>query len=583
MKAKITKNESLVAIYAVIKDCDTSAATTIAERSNLSYDNLKSGIDTVIDDFGIGDTWDDDIELELNGTAKTGIDDMILSCKSPADQIIISAGTNLAKLITLLKSYDEKVDEHNRTVDEYNKLGDCPEEYIYDKETGEEHYNSNYTIWVNDESRLSGILNTLNEEIISYETSSNEAINLLKNLLTPIGSETSIGALATSVGTTDTYEGKRDLSYFGYDEQYSIRGTTVKDANGNIIKETYYILSPTGEVVQTGVITYDENGSPNISQYIKKYEEPTTVEEIEIAKTAAIERGEIQEVAYLDQEVKPKEEKSSTDYDVGPDGKGKSTREYEETYEDGASVEGSETRTGEFGTDGEHLNGEVVDEGIITTSVGEQFDFENKGIIENGRVEREELIVTQEGAPLLTRTTDHVADYRNSWSGLDVGVDYVESDNSSEITLTQRVVMDDGSGNQVEQIITITRNKDDPSCGSVTKEDGTMIEVYRDENGDLYQRETYTDKHNEVVEFDTSPVEEDYASFVVNGESTTVNMDNPLDMEQVSLAYQNARIEAGFDVSYALEGQHHLMLNGEVTISSFGSENETVMQLIPLE
>ena len=99
MKAKITKNESLVAIYAVIKDCDTSAATTIAERSNLSYDNLKSGIDTVIDDFGIGDTWDDDIELELNGTAKTGIDDMILSCKSPADQIIISAGTNLAKLI----------------------------------------------------------------------------------------------------------------------------------------------------------------------------------------------------------------------------------------------------------------------------------------------------------------------------------------------------------------------------------------------------------------------------------------------------------------------------------------------------
>ena len=162
-------------------------------------------------------------------------------------------------------------------------------------------------------------------------------------------------------------------------------------------------------------------------------------------------------------------------------------------------------------------------------------------------------------------------------------MDYVESDNSSEITLTQRVVMDDGSGNQVEQIITITRNKDDPSCGSVTKEDGTMIEVYRDENGDLYQRETYTDKHNKVVVGDSSPVREDYASFVVNGESTTVNMDNPLDMEQVSLAYQNARIEVGYDVSHAIEGQHHLMLNGEVTISSFGSENETVMQLIPLE
>lgn len=583
MKTKITKNESLVAIYAVIKDCDTSVAATIAERSNLSFDNLKSGIDTVIDDFGIGDTWDDDIELELNGTAKTGIDDMILSCKSPADQIITSAGTNLEKLITLLKSYDEKVDEYNINVDEYNNLGERPKRYIYDEETGESKYNSKYTIWVNDESRLSGTLNTLNEEIMSYETSSNEAINLLKNLLTPIGSETSIGALATSVGTTDTYEGKRDLSYFGYDEQYSIRGTTVKDANGNIIKETYYILSPTGEVVQTGVITYDENGSPNISQYIKKYEEPTTVEEIEIAKTAATERGEIQEVVYLDQEIKPEEEKSSTDYDVDSDGKGKSIREYEITYVDGTSVEGRETKKGEFDTEGEHLNGEVVDEGTITTSVGEEFDFENREIVANGRVEREELTVTQEEAPVLTRNTDHVADYKSSWSGLDVGVDYVESDNSSEITVTQRVVMDDGSGNPVEQIITITRNKDDPFCGSVTKEDGTMIEVYRDENGDLYQRETYTDKHNKVVVGDSFPVREDYASFVVNGESTTVNMDNPLDMEQVSLAYQNARIEVGYDVSHAIEGQHHLMLNGEVTISSFGSENETVMQLIPLE
>ena len=115
----IEENATLKNIYDNgTKNLNGAMGTTLASKSNDSYQSLSTSMSSVIGNLGI-DTWDDAISAEINSTTKTGIDTMIAACKSPADQIMTEVGTSVDNFNTGFLAYREAVKQHNDKYTEY--------------------------------------------------------------------------------------------------------------------------------------------------------------------------------------------------------------------------------------------------------------------------------------------------------------------------------------------------------------------------------------------------------------------------------------------------------------------------------
>lgn len=563
-----TKDTILMDIYKYIENCDPSCGTTLSTKSTDSYDNLATELNSVTTSLGLKDTWDDEISVEINGGLKSGIDGMIASCKSPADQVISTVGTSVEKLITSIKTYSDKVDEYNTQETALENLGSCPNEYII--VDGVEKYNSEYTTWQNNNSRIRGIMTTLEQEINTWKTSSDGLVTTIKSLLLPIGSEEAITVLNAATGTTETYEGT-PLEEFGYGDGYRISGTVVKDAEGNIISETYYITNAENEVVQSGTITYNADGTKNIEKYIVKYEEPTTTAEIEAEKAELEKEGIPAEMAYLDENVTPEEESVTTDTDIFPDENGEGddfnkTEHREATYADGTEVVSDTTTTGSVDAETQALVPEhQTEDATITAADGTTYDYHAETEFENGQRDATAATLSADGQVVAKVDTDYVAEYTDENTGYAVSVTNEVVQTQETTTTTSSIVYRENDAGEVyADEAVVVRNNADPSCGSVTYSNGEGYSVERNANGELVVTEYYTDKNGEIQKDSEVIMDQDNAKFTVTnhqtGEQTetNINTSNPLDMFTVSNTYQTARIDTGYNPDVATEGSHFL-------------------------
>lgn len=573
------KDTALMDVYKYIETCDSSVASSLSTKSSDSYEILQKELNSVTDSLGMKDTWDDAISLEISSGVKTGIDGMISACKTPADQIIASVGTAINTLVMDIKSYSDKVDEYNSQESKLNNLGSCPPQY--ETVDGQEKYNPAYTTWQNDNSRIRGIMSTLEKEIDTWYKASNDQITFVRSLLSSIGSEKSTAALGSAVVSVTTYEGT-PLEEFGYGDGYKIQGTVVKDANGNIISETYYIINNDNVVVQSGTITYNADGTKNIEKYIVTYEEPTTTVKIEEKKETLKEESAPEVLAYLDEDVVPETETVTRDIDIyqAADGNGEDytqTEHSEQEFTDGTTVVSDTTTTGNVevvptdtgDTEKVLVPEESTETGTITTADGNVVDYETHTVYEDGKKDEATTVLTEDGKELATVDTDYVANYDDGMTGCEVDVQSnVVTTEATTTTKTSVVYKTDDNGVAYADEVVVTRDNSDPSCGSMRYSDGSGYDVTRNEKGELVVTEYYEDKNGEIKQSDSEVIPDATNSTftVTNPDNTTetyqLNMSNPLDQFTVSNSYQTARMDEGYNAESAMEGCHFLW-NGD--------------------
>ena len=554
------KDEELIKIYNAIKD-QVGKGSSLGTKSDDSYDNLQSNLDNALNNLALPSTWDDAVSAEISGSTRTGIESMITACKMPAGEIIRSVSSAVDTLVPSIKNYSDKVDEYNAKESERNKIGStCPSMYVIDPKTNSKRKNDDYQKW-ND---LTGEMATIKIDADSFEKSCKDLVNNIKGLLSPIGSSASTSALSVKLGTTENYEGT-SLEEFGYDDTYTISGTVNKDADGNIISETYYIRNKDGELVQSGVITYDENHNKNVEQYVVEYEKPSTTEEIDEAKKVIEQKGEPAELEYLDGELTSEKKNSSSDTDITGD-KFETTEDKEETFSDGSKVQSKKTTTGSVteGKEGQELVAEEShEEGTIETK-GESFDYEKDMRFKDGKPKRESTTLKQGEQTVAKVDKEHVAEYSDSATGYDVTVQNETVTTSTGTTTTNSVTYKTGDDGEVyAETVQMVRNNDDPRLGSVTYADGTGYEVTLNEQGQYVSTEKTKDKNGNIVENSEVIASNNDATLTITNQDGTVttmdiNTENPLDQYAVANAYQTAAINSGYKPESANQGIHFL-------------------------
>ncbi len=559
---KIEINSTLSDIFNIIKECDINNGSMLSEKSDASYDNLKSSFESAIEPLQIKNVWDDQISMEINGSVKSGINNLIESCKTPANQIILSAGINANTLKNSIKTYIEKVEAYNAKDDELIALGSCPPETILDSQKNRVR-NPRYYSWQSNYSAITGIMNTLSNEIQTWENSSNESMNIIKELLSPIGSKSSTIALGKSSTTTTVYEGT-SVEEFGYDATHKIEGTVVRDENGNIISETYYILDADGNIVQTGVINYNADGTKNVEEFIKTYEMPTDVTNPSVellGDTTGLGK-------YVADETIPTTTEKSTEYEYDTDKETgqetfKSTEEYSNQYSD------ETTRTGTLKAEGVVVDGETVPQHSVDEFILNKSGSEYNGVTDTvygtgGHVEAETVIINQDGEQVLQISDETVAEYRDSTIGANVEVTKTSVDDGTTTTMTSEVIST--AGNQVyQQTDSLVTQNVDPQVGTVI-EDNNVTEVYRDETGQLWQKEGIINSDG-VSEFIGNPMAIDDEKAILtmtaadgSSSSIVVNPNSSLDLYRMRVEINNANVESGWKEGTALAGRDLMML-----------------------
>lgn len=554
------KDKELIKIYNAIKD-QIGKGSSLGTKSDDSYDNLQLNLDNALNNLALPSTWDDAVSAEISGSTRTGIESMITACKIPAGEIIRSVSSAVDTLVPSIKNYSDKVDEYNAKESERNKIGStCPSRYVIDPKTNSKRKNHDYQKW-ND---LTGEMATIKIDADSFEKSCKDLVNNIKGLLSPIGSSASTSSLSVKLGTTENYEGT-SLEEFGYDDTYTISGTVNKDADGNIISETYYIRNKDGELVQSGVITYDENHNKNVEQYVVEYEKPSTTEEIDEAKKVIEQKGEPAELEYLDGELTSEKKNSSSDTDITGD-KFETTEDKEETFSDGSKVQSKKTTTGSVteGKEGQELVAEEShEEGTIETK-GESFDYEKDMRFKDGKPKRESTTLKQGEQTVAKVDKEHVAEYSDSATGYDVTVQNETVTTSTGTTTTNSVTYKTGDDGEVyAETVQMVRNNDDPRLGSVTYADGTGYEVTLNEQGQYVSTEKTKDKNGNIVENSEVIASNNDATLTITNQDGTVttmdiNTENPLDQYAVANAYQTAAINSGYKPESANQGIHFL-------------------------
>ena len=68
MASKMEYNQALKDVYENIKTIDSGSFTSFVSESQAAFTTLKTGLTNALDSLNIGDTWDDDVKVEINLT-----------------------------------------------------------------------------------------------------------------------------------------------------------------------------------------------------------------------------------------------------------------------------------------------------------------------------------------------------------------------------------------------------------------------------------------------------------------------------------------------------------------------------------
>jgi len=255
----MTVNEKLVKMQKTLENTTSGDFTNLASENTALFTTLKNNITNLLGVLNVADTWDDKISTTLNTEVKSGIDSMIEACNTPNEAVVTPAGGEVSSLSITLKVYVDNVKKYQEEKAKLDSLGGEPSR----TKTVNDPDNPGKTKTIDNPAHAQWVTatNTCKENMKIYKTAAETAektaeakIQLIQALLVPNGSHAA--ALATVAGNMNATTTVEELP----NGQKKII-TRITDENGKVIEESYQILDGNSNVVTTGIVIYNDDGS----------------------------------------------------------------------------------------------------------------------------------------------------------------------------------------------------------------------------------------------------------------------------------------------------------------------------------
>mgnify|MGYP003320995202 CR=1 FL=1 len=178
-------NQELKDMYEKLKDISVNDLGGFIDTSNSSFQSLNSSIGDTLSSVSIGDSWDDDIKLELNNVTYNGINNIIASCSEVITNVCTPLGTKVPNLVTELSNYLKEYENYETALENRGKVNIGSEPVLGDYDS-EESYRTAHSLWSSRNSQYDGYTSamTIAERNASrYEKNALQDITAIKELL----------------------------------------------------------------------------------------------------------------------------------------------------------------------------------------------------------------------------------------------------------------------------------------------------------------------------------------------------------------------------------------------------------------
>ena len=289
--SEVEFNSELKTVYENIKSSNPSTLATLKSTNESELSTLETKIKGYLDSLTSADTWKDDVSAKIK-TASETFTSLIEKCKEPGGSVLTATQGAVTSLQTGLEDYDNKLEELNAKIRSYNKKVDqepSPRYTTDDQGHQTTTETDAYKTWTNELTALSEIIQHMNDELEELESMCKALIEQIKGLLSALDSEASNDALKLGIEITKQWlPDAGDIDERFKNGGYEVTGTETHDKDGKLVKRTYTVYDRDGNVVQTGVIEYNES-EQEISRVTKNYRNGVPVTEEEAAATTTEE------------------------------------------------------------------------------------------------------------------------------------------------------------------------------------------------------------------------------------------------------------------------------------------------------
>ena len=255
MAGKMKYNAELKKVYDEIKSISSGSFSGFVSGSETAFATLTSSLQNALDSLNIGDTWDDDVKVEINNATCTGINEIINACSTAVTNSVVPAAAKVDSLISTLETYIETVDAYNSALELRDKIT-VGSEPVRSKYLDDTSYNNAHSAWSARKTNYDAYTQLMDNEesnATKYEGLCKTKINEIKACFG--NAEAAAAAQAGSGGklTPKTKEVKlSDGSTKKITEWYN--------ENGEKVEETYQVVSQDGRVVEVGKVDYTDSG-----------------------------------------------------------------------------------------------------------------------------------------------------------------------------------------------------------------------------------------------------------------------------------------------------------------------------------
>jgi len=190
---KVTKNESFMTLKEKLKTVTGSKLRDVGVDDKGVFYLLHNGLVAKLNQLTSGGVWQDSTSITVGDETISGIENVIKHYEKPIDVVMLTIGTHVDELKSILDYYDKKVDAYNALVDEFKKLS-VPQKssYTTNEVLDEESYNSAMRSYTTSADSYKANLAALKKNVTDSESHITKVKNTIVELMSPQGMYTGV-------------------------------------------------------------------------------------------------------------------------------------------------------------------------------------------------------------------------------------------------------------------------------------------------------------------------------------------------------------------------------------------------------
>ncbi len=193
--SEIVPDDQIKKVYEGLNGTNPSSLSTLSSLYESSLDKMNTSFTSAASGLGIGSSWDDSITAQFCGSTVSEVENILNACKNPALEVMNTAASDTASLITESKSYLDEVDSHNFYYKNYQTLLSQKPQKNGDDDTS---YDSRLSSWNSKKTEYENYLKDTYNNSEIYKENCNTLMDNLKANLTDVSSISSVSKVSIS-------------------------------------------------------------------------------------------------------------------------------------------------------------------------------------------------------------------------------------------------------------------------------------------------------------------------------------------------------------------------------------------------